>query len=91
MDSCVAISFCASSLRCSDKSDSRWNSSRFERMRYKLVSTIGTSVASRNSSTCRCTRSVNLLDAFARLLFGFVVGYQLTRHRDTQGGLMRLQ
>ena len=34
---------------------------------------------------------VNLLDALSRLLFGFVVGYQLPRHRDAQRRLMRLQ
>ena len=91
VDSRAAISCCASSRRSSESDASCANRRRFDRIRYRLVSTIAASVAADEPVDLPLHLAVDLLHAPRRLLFGFVVLDEQPRHRGAERRLPRLQ
>ena len=84
VDSWVEISFCASSLRCSESAASCANNCRLERIEYKPGQQDRHQRERQEEIHLPLHPVVNLGDALGRLLFAFVVLHQQARHCRAQ-------
>ncbi len=91
VDSWVAISFCASSLRCSDKIGQPLKQQPIRANEIQAGQHDGHQRGQQKQQYLPLHPVVDLLDALSGLLFGFIVGDQLPRHRDAQRRLVCLQ